>query len=391
MKTFLLPMLTLCSFTDFAQLATNETLANNDTSKSKIQFSISPGFDIVKTTNTETVKKASVNLLVGYAKGIDGFQVSSLVNVCNGNARYFQGAGLINVTEGNFEGFQGAGLINVTTKKTKGMQAAGLINVSIDSVIGMQGAGLANATIKEINGAQAAGLFNYATSVKGVQMAGLFNCAGNIKGSQIAGLFNVAKNVKGCQIAGLINIADSISGAPIGFFSFVRKGYHKFELNADEVFYTNLAFRTGTNKFHNIFSVGITPEKKSKQLWTCGYGIGTSMKLKEKFWLDLDVSANNVLKINSPLWGSEDSASLNTRNERLNLNNKLYVGIEWRFAKKISVAAGPVFNVMLADERNTSYQDLFSKIRPNYLVNQKVSSHVFMNAWIGARVALRFF
>ncbi|HLP13296.1 MAG TPA: hypothetical protein VK177_15270 [Flavobacteriales bacterium] len=391
MKTILCTLLTFTTSTTFSQNAGNQTLANNDTVRNKVQLSISPGFDIVKTTNNETVKKASVNLLVGYAKGIDGFQVSSLVNICNGNARFFQGSGLVNVTNGNFDGFQGAGLINVVSKKTTGMQGAGLINVSIDSVTGMQGAGLANACIKHVEGAQIAGLFNYATSVNGAQLGGLFNCGGNVKGSQIAGLFNVAKNVTGSQISGLINVADSVSGASIAFFSFIRKGYHKLELSADEVFYTNVAFRTGTDKFHNIFSIGVTPEKKNKQLWTCGYGIGSSIKLKEKLWLDIDVSANNVLKVNSPLWGTEDSTSLNNRNGRLNLNNKLHVGVEWRFAKKISVSGGPVFNLMLADERNANYQDVFSKVRPNYLINQKVSNHIFMNVWVGARLAVRFF
>ncbi|HYG52905.1 MAG TPA: hypothetical protein VD905_18510, partial [Flavobacteriales bacterium] len=71
----------------------NETSASNDTGKTQVPVSISPGFDVVKASPTQSFKKASVNLLVSYAKGVDGFQVSSLVNICNGHARYFQGTG----------------------------------------------------------------------------------------------------------------------------------------------------------------------------------------------------------------------------------------------------------------------------------------------------------
>lgn len=391
MKTILSTIicLWLCD-RSLGQNTNNGTLASNDTSNNKIEFSISPGFSIVKTQNDTKVKKASVNLFVGYANGLDGFQIASLVNICNGSARYFQGAGLCNVVKGNFTGYQGVGLVNVVTKKTNGMQSAGLINVSIDSVTGIQAAGLANATLKNISGVQVAGLFNVTSTLNGTQMAGLFNVAKNVKGIQMAGLFNVAKKVEGSQLS-VFNIADTCSGVSLGLFSFVRKGYHKLEFSADEVFYTNVSFRTGTNKFHNIFSVGLTPEKKNNQLWTYGYGIGTTWKIKERFWFDVDLSANNVFKVNSPLWSADDSASVNSRNGRLNLNNKIYAGIEWRMAKKLSLAAGPVFNIMLADERNSNYQDIFSKIRPNYIFNQKVSNHIFMNCWIGVRIALRFF
>ncbi|HYG50437.1 MAG TPA: hypothetical protein VD905_06015, partial [Flavobacteriales bacterium] len=82
---------------------------------------------------------------------------------------------------------------------------------------------------------------------------------------------------------------------------------------------------------------------------------------------------------------------VNNRNGRLNLNHKLYAGVEWRFAKKISVSGGPVFNLMLADDRNVNYQDVFSKIRPDFLINQKVSNHLFMNVWVGGKIAIRFF
>ena len=93
-----------------------------------------------------------------------------------------------------------------------------------------------------------------------MQVAGLFNfVAHEIQGAQIGALLNYAEKVKGVQV-GLLNIADSVHGVPVGFLSFVAKGYHKIEISADEIFYTNLAFRTGVSQFYNIFTAGVKPD-----------------------------------------------------------------------------------------------------------------------------------
>lgn len=380
---------------------------NEDTTghRKKIHFSVVPGLSFVKANDHKEIKNASVNLFFGYSKGIDGFEVAGLGNITHGDVRYFQGAGLLNVVHGNQTGFQGAGLVNLVSKKSNGFQGAGLINVSGDSLIGMQGsglinlcgtnvkgiqaAGLINVAGKNTTGIQASGLINVSPSIKGLQAAGLINVAKHCEGNQISGLINVTKSIKGSQI-GVLNFADSCTGVPIGFLSFVRNGYHKIELSADEIFYTNFAFRTGAKQFHNIFSVGVTPQKKQHQLWTFGYGLGSSFKLAEKLLLDIDLSANQINKINVPLAISEDSLTLNQRNQRLNLNNKVYVGVEWQFAKKISLAAGPVFNLMLTDDRNADYANVFSQLQPNYWYSKKVDDHLHMNVWVGARVAIRF-
>ena len=59
------------------------------------------------------------------------------------------------------------------------------------------------------------------------------------------------------------------------------RGRHErrdIEVSADEIFYTNLAFRTGSRKFYNILAAGMKPEKAfgtNETVWSFGYGLGT--------------------------------------------------------------------------------------------------------------------
>ena len=85
----------------------------------------------------------------------------------------------------------------------------------------------------------------------GAQVSGLMNiCGGDIYGAQISGLLNFGTRVHGSQI-GVFNFSDSVAGVPVGFLSFVRKGYHQLEISANESFPLNLALRTGVRQFYN--------------------------------------------------------------------------------------------------------------------------------------------
>ena len=136
-----------------------------------------------------------------------------------------------------------------------------------------------------------------------------------IKGLQLSGLLNYATNVNGVQL-GLINIADSVKGVQLGLFSFFMKGYHKIEISADEIFYTNLAFRTGAQQFYNIFTVGAKPDsfEEEQTQWTFGYGVGTSPRLTKWLSLNVDLTANQIVEGNTI--------------EAVNLLNKLFLGLK---------------------------------------------------------------
>ncbi|HYG52906.1 MAG TPA: STN domain-containing protein [Flavobacteriales bacterium] len=346
---------------DFLLNSTMKTNLRNlsDTFFRKTQFSVVPPLSTNKLIGTNAMNNVSFNLFAGYTGGVKYAEIGGLLNVDRGDVQYVQVAGLVNAVGG----------------KTTGFQAAGLTNVCHDDVYGFQVAGLFNINAKQTKGLQIGGLFNYAKSVKGVQ---------------VAGLFNYAKIIKGVQVS-TFNFADSSAGIPIGFFSFVKHGYHKIELNADEVCYGNLALKTGVEKLHNIFTAGIGPVKESVPIWTFGYGLGTSFKLSPKLVFDIDLVASHYAwKMQSPRLNA-DTLIAGTYNAWMNMNNKIYLGIDWRFAKKISLAAGPTLNIFLTDTRNTDYTSLWNELRPSYLYSEAVDTNLQMHIWIGGKIALRFF
>lgn len=343
-----------------------------DTFFRKVEFSLVPGLSTNKLVGTNVINNISFNLLAGYTAGVKYAEVAGLINVVKGDVSYLQVAGLVNAVGG----------------KTKGVQVGGLSNLCKDTVTGVQIGGLFNSNIKHTNGVQVAGLYNQTKTIKGAQIGGLFNWSQQVEGIQVAGLFNYAKKIKGVQIA-TFNFADTCEGIPIGFFSFIKRGYHKIEISSDELFYTNLAFRTGVEKFHTIFQAGIDPRDLKQPLWFYGYGMGSSYKVSKKLWFDLDLTASQINKSRYSAKSLVDSL-ISGRNSYLNLNNKIYIGLDWRIAKKISISAGPTVNIMLADTRNADYSTVFNTLRPTYLYSHKVDTNLQMNVWIGGKIAIRF-
>jgi hypothetical protein len=216
-------------------------------------------------------------------------------------------------------------------------------------------------------------------SYRGSQFAGVTNITTEkISGSQIAALFNYGRHVQGTQI-GLFNYADSLGGIPIGLLSIVKTGYHKIELSADEVFYTNLAFRTGMRKFYTMIHAGFKPDKSinpgDSSVWTFGYGLGTARKISNKIFLNIDLSAQHVNK------GSFTDA--------LSLLNKINVGFDFQLSKGFSIYTGATLNGYLTDNDYTDYPTLFTDFKPNVFYDENINGNN-LKMWLGAKVALRF-
>ncbi len=241
----------------------------------------------------------SFNILAGYSKSVKGLEIGSLFNIVKENVSGFQLGGLGNLIGGKLQGVQTSGLFNYNSGSVRGGQISGFLNTALDTVTGIQLAGFANVLKGKMNGAQVSGFYNMTTeNVDGIQLAGFANTtlkdvnlmqvsgfanvgqnvggiqlAGfanfskeNVGGAQIAGFANIAKNVNVAQISGfaniayneikgiqvssffnyakhvkglqlaLFNVSDTVSGLSVGFFSFVRKGYHQLELSGNETF-----------------------------------------------------------------------------------------------------------------------------------------------------------
>ena len=166
---------------------------------------------------------------------------------------------------------------------------------------------------------------------------------------------------------------------PIGLLSFVNHGYHKIEIAADEIFYTNFSFRTGVQRFYNILHAGLKPESTTganETVWSFGYGLGTAPKLTRWLDLNIDLTADHVNK--------------GGFTNELSLLNKLYVGFDMKLTKKMSLILGATLNGYLTKNTYTDYPVLFTEFTPKIINERNYGNDVNMKMWWGGKVGLRF-
>lgn len=314
------------------------------------QASLVPGLSTHGRMSSNTVNKASVNLLGGYTGGVRGVEIGGLFNINKNDASYLQAAGLFNIVGDDMIGVQGAGIYNFALDSVVGLQASGvssmaggdvmgiqasgLYNHAGGNTIGLQAAGLANLTGKKVIGLQVAGFGNIAREIDGTQIAGFFNVsAKELNGTQIAGFFNMAKKMDGAQI-GFINVSDTSSGVSIGFLNIVFKGYHKVALYYNETFDYNLAIKTGSHKLYNIF-IGAINSRKSDLAFSMGYGFGTEIKLSKKLAIAGEGTSQYVYL------GNFDNTNILT---------KVHVHLNYKLNKFITVFGGPTYNIYSSNQ-----------------------------------------
>lgn len=305
---------------------------------------------------------------------IHGVQLAGISNILQGGMKGWQIGGISNVTTKNVDGVQLAGISNYAHGDVLVMQAAGIINTG-RNVNGVQLAGIVNVSRGKVGGAQLSGIGNFSKEVNTGQLSGIINIATKkVRGVQIAGIVNYGKEIQGSQLA-FINISDTVTGFPIGFISFVRKGYRRVELSANEVLYTNLTLKTGTHKFYNIFTGGLVPND-TITTWSFGYGFGFEKTNGKRFLHSYDFIAS---------WMSEKDKPFGT----LNLLNKLRINFAYRFGKRASVFLGPSINFHLSEWVDNDTGEFLTKIAP-YSINTTVFGDTQMQIWAGGQLGLRF-
>jgi hypothetical protein len=392
-------------------ISRNPNLQNiRDTLYRTTQFSVVPFIGTNHKLSGNVINDFSFNLFGGYALGVRRFEMGGVFNIDRGdvqgvqlagvlnatggkvkalqlaglfNANYdtaeaVQLAGLINFNWGSIRGFTGAGVMNITREDSRALQMAGVANITAGNQKGPQFAGVFNIVTKDAGPLQMAGVYNVsAGDMRGIQIGGVFNVAAKkMKGAQIAPVFNYGRNVKGAQI-GLINISDSIQGIPLGLLSFSNHGYHKIEIAADEIFYTNIAFRTGVHQLYNIFTAGAKPDtfEGDSTYWTFGYGIGTAPKITRWLSMNFDITTNQIV----------DRKKI----EEINLLNKLYIGFDVQLLKKMSLTFGATLNGYVTKTGYDGYSPLFTRYEPN-IIYDKNFNDLNLKMWWGAKVGLRF-
>jgi hypothetical protein len=371
------------------------------------QVSLIPGLSTNGILNSNIINDYSFNLIGGYSGGVNKLELGGFINIDKTNVKGLQLAGFSNIVGGmvnglqmagftntNFKSFKGAqlagftnvitdtltgaqfaGFTNVIKGYTTGLQAAGFCNVVTKSMNGVQLGGFANATLYDLNNTQVAGFANYARNTNGIQVAGFMNVtAKKMDGVQVAGFLNYATEMSGVQL-GFINLSFKSDGVPIGFFSFVGNGFHKFETTANDITPINIDFKTGVKQFYNIFSVGYQP-KPNNSIVSFGYGIGHEFTLSKKIGLDLEIVSNQVYKGN---WNY------------LNLWNKANLTLAWNITPHFGLVAGPNLNYTIVEKFQPQLSSEFANnfIPSNACNIQNNSREYKSSAWLGFNIGVR--
>lgn len=369
------------------------------------QFSLIPKVGTNGSLSGQVKNNFSVNLLAGYAYGLEGFEIGGLYNINRretkglqlagfgnangGTTKGAQFAGFINTTKGYTSGLQMAGFFNLVADSVKGVQIGGFLNIAnqtrgvqtagflniADQTNGVQLGGFSNIVTERIEGLQMSGFANRAKDLDGAQVAGFINMVNEMDGIQMSGFVNYAKKVKGVQF-GILNIADTVeSGATIGLFNWVKKGKHQVSLAHSDFMDASLAFRMGTDKFYSKLTAG--SQFSSEKIWSAGMGFGTQFQLKNKLYANIDLTAHYIKKPG--------------RNEgdETNLLNRLNLNFGYQLAKHFSINAGPALNIYVTnviDEANEKYGDDFGQST----FYDRTSGNTNVSMWIGYAVSVRF-
>lgn len=362
------------------------------------------------------VNNVSINLIGGHSAGVKGLELSGFANTTNGNIDGAQLSGFANVVKGDINGIQGTGFSNVSIGHThgvqvsgfsnyahkdfdgiqatgfsnmnkgnfKGLQAAGFSNVNKGSFEGIQASGFQNTNLDSLHGAQFSGFSNVNKgSLKGIQGAGFTNVTlGDLDGIQAAGFVNRAETVRGFQL-GFINVANKYeTGLPIGFISYIKEGYHHFELESSLEMNAVLSFKTGVDKFYNILSIGAHFENgeipsgsdisANKLAYAAGYGVGTNVVLGQKSSINFDLTAYQLFEASQ-------------RNLDLNHLSRFKINYSYKFLGNLAVYGGPTLNFRAYDSANSS---LLTAI-PENTIHTYTDNDWTTNLYLGANIGLR--
>ncbi len=275
------------------------------------QFSFLPNFGTNRKLNGAYINHFSVNFFAGYSNGVEGMELGGVLNITKTKVSGFQACIGGNINGGAMRGVQLSGIINHNFASSKGFQATFGSNFCLDSVSGVQISGLFNVVKKEFKGFQFSGV-NYAKINRGFQL-------------------------------GIVNLSDSSSGVSIGFLNIVKKGYYRFKLYADEMFFTNFSFCMGTNKLYNIFEISANPKT-----WAISYGFGSHFFHHRRISFAVDVTASQVN--HNKLWESDTS-----------FRGRISSEINVRINKQISIFGGANYTLFVSDTNNSELQNYITE------------------------------
>ncbi len=422
-----------------------------ETLQSGGQVSLLPFISTNGRLSGSVVNKFSLNIIAGYAGGVDGFEVGGAANIVRGDVRGAQVAGAVNLVGGNVRGAQLAGLLNLNVGTLRGVQLSGGANINMDSLRGIQVAGgsnfnfgsmygiqvaggsnfvkgdvdglqvaaTANVTFGTVNKVQVAGWGNYARGVRGIQVSGSVNIAREMmEGLQVSGFLNRAGHVRGFQVSGFINSCrDTTTGVQIAAFlnAAGRLSGYQFgsvnvarELNGLQIGIINITqqkndglqiglfcfARNGLHQVELACTENLFTTISFKTGSTDFYNIFTAGQGKfigeDGVWT-IGYGLGHRFKLPYALAVDLEAVTNQVSREALSLytNNWtfLYMGLSWVPLQTFSVSVGPTFNYFVSG----SNADYFSVWHPKPLLEKTFETGTRGSGWIGLRCAVRFF
>lgn len=280
-----------------------------------------------------TSRRFSLNILGGYAAGVNGVELG----------------GLLNIDEDFACGIQMAGLANLALGPVRGVQAAGFLNLG-----------------RRLDGAQL-GLVNIVTDVVHGAQLGLGNAAGGaVSGTQI-GLVNLAGgHVRGAQL-GLVNVANS-STFSLGLINIFRDGRLEIDAWGQESGLLMAGIKHGSGHFHSIYGVGVLPFGAHAR-FAAALGLGARLPLTNRLFLEIDVLDHALLGAGA--W----AATWNLAQARVLLGARL--------ARKLAVFGGPSFNVV------TSWDGEVPELSPYGVSFTRAGGNTVVQGWPGVTLGLQ--
>lgn len=391
-----------------------------------VQSSLVPSIGSHGKMAGQVVNKFSLNIVGGYAAGLDGVEIAGGFNINKKDVQYVQVAGLFNMVGGHMKGAQATGGMNRIMKSAKGAQAAGLGNIVDSSLTGAQAAGginkaggnsmgaqvagLSNVvgggftgiqatgglnTVRgDVNGAQIAGLSNFNSGlfsgaqitgglnhttgpVTGIQISGIYNSAGgDFRGLQLSGLANRANSTHhGMQFGlfnysrnlkgfqfGLINIADSSTGTSIGIVNIVRKNGY-YKLAVSSSDLLTAQVAVKTGR-RRFYSVLMAGKGGGQHGF--GFGIGREFTLYKKLLLTTEIMQQAIFNTN---WDARATVG------------SILPLVHYRITPWLGVHAGPVLSIGEYEEE----QPAPGKGYPSFFNNDGVTG------WLGWQAGITLF
>jgi len=385
----------------------------NESRMAQISLVPSVSFGSNLSTNGLIINQFSLNVLAGYSKGVEGFEVGGLANMVNGDVNGCQIGGITNLVAGHVKGVQIAGISNLNKGSVEGVQLAGISSIvqggvegtqvsgilsvvkgdikgvqisGISSIVGgafdgVQISGIKNLAFKKSYGTQIAGIYNQVvdtligSQISGIgnsalkgntlnQVSGIFNVTNVNSGTQFSGIYNHANDNNGLQI-GLINTSVRSSGIAIGLINIVKEGYSGYEISTNEAFQSNVVIKSGVKRLYNSYSFGRQLGKND--LMSAGLGLGTYFDLSKRFMLSVDGSVNSTF----------------TKSNYNSFYSKLSLTIDFKILKWLVIYAGPSVNSDLSLKGGESIDFSYKPF------SEKEVANGFRRNWGGAQFGIR--